>query len=299
MNTNDIDSEMDGTDEKDIYSGIGVTEMGLRIGMAISKEIARGIFNKLTKPIVVITAINENKRPVKDVTVTLGDKHEVTASSGRAIFENMRPGKYAVSVKYGDKVEQNIDVLYLENGERATLSLTLRNTQFFTEKGRDRSQSVAVNNDVNPSLNPHVSQNARPDIAGVIGMVKNAMTDWCDYLSEEEDDGLYWSTNSNASTIYILFGRDEEDGNYIDVVIGLYNEHPRKNNFSQTKRSYLELDDPGFFAEDWEWDSDEYQMCYRIKLGINEISEKTTFLRDGLLEWSKFLGINGISLLKN
>jgi len=134
MNTDDLENETNALDEIGIHAGMGIQEIGVRIGITISKEIAKGIFNKLTKPIVTVNAFNENKEPVKDVIVILGNKQEVTSASGRAIFENMKPGKYTVYVKYRDKEEPNMDVIFLENGERATLSITLRKDQFFQDQ---------------------------------------------------------------------------------------------------------------------------------------------------------------------
>lgn len=128
MNTDEYD---------DVPSLQEIQELGFKIGMSISKEIVKGIFNKLTKPVVTIIALNEDNKPVKDVSVIIGNRQEITATSGKAIFESMSAGKFNVSVKYKGIEELNVDVIFLENGERVTVTITLEQDKFLDGKQKD------------------------------------------------------------------------------------------------------------------------------------------------------------------
>lgn len=100
------------------------------IGINITKEVIVAIFAMMKKPIVTVIALNKHKVPVKGVIVTLNDRSEKTVGSGKAIFEGLTAGKHILSVKYGEKEEPELEIIYLEAGEKATITLTLPDSLF-------------------------------------------------------------------------------------------------------------------------------------------------------------------------
>lgn len=100
------------------------------IGINITKEVIVAIVAWMKKPIVTVIALNKHNIPVKGVTVTLNNRSEKTVGSGKAIFEELTAGKYTLSVKYGEKKETELEIIYLEAGEKATITLTLPDSLF-------------------------------------------------------------------------------------------------------------------------------------------------------------------------
>lgn len=114
------------------------------IGVGITKEVFKTIFKKTS--IVTITAINEKNMPIRGVVIVLGNKHETTVASGKAIFENMKPGRYNISVQYSGKNESNIDVIYLESNTQSNITLTLNSSLFVgSPKYQDQSSDSVRN----------------------------------------------------------------------------------------------------------------------------------------------------------
>lgn len=295
MNTNDRENSTNINDEADSFSGV--------IGICIKAGKIAGplIVKTFTKPNVTVIAIDENNKPVKDVIVVLGDRNESTTASGKTIFEDMKPGKYTISVKYRDKEEHNIDVIYLESGDRQTIFVTLHNNKFFPEQDAKqlKSQSDLVN--VGQSSNVQIpatmpSQARKITIGELLDLVKREMTDWDIYFSSKDEESLYWTTNSNESYIFISFEVSEDDDNNIFVCIGLMNEHPKINKFKESKALYSDLNNPDFFSTKWEWAENQSVMNYYTTVRIDELSNKISWLREGLVQWHKFLGIKGIML---
>ncbi|MBK5970519.1 hypothetical protein CCR91_17595 [Thiorhodovibrio winogradskyi] len=142
------------------------------------------------------------------------------------------------------------------------------------------------------------SETSEGTISEFQDLLKTEMSDWDKYFSFKDDGYLFWGTNFHESFIYLYLEIDEDDSEDVDIYIGLLNLHPRKNKFSKLKESYYTIDDPEYFADNWEWDCSESEIFYSTTIELGEFVNNLGWIREGLLQWQSFLSLNGLRLAK-